>query len=321
MSIEPKISIIIPVYNTEVHIKEAIESVINQDFEDFELILVDDGSTDNSLKICNTYQHHHNIKIIEQSNSGVSIARNNGLKIACGKYIFFMDADDTIAPDFLSTTYKVAESKSSDIVVIGEYFKKRFPYVYALPTCAMFLRHSFLKKYPDIRFPKGIQPCEDGLFSHQLLALTSKIGFNPKGMYHYRKHSSQNHIAINKQTKKVLQQIPEWFTLLEKFYTKHQLFEAKALHLALFIQHEPFELRYLSMPFKLSEKEKLFKMVQSFMVSNVTPFLNKNERNLLSPIFIQFYTLPKHETFLKLTNKKAWLKQKIINLIRWKQNN
>ena len=88
-------SIIIPVYNIELYIKECIDSIVNQNFNDYEIILVDDGSNDGSGAICDEYQNKYkNIKVIHQANSGLSEARNEGLKIAKGDYIIFVDGDD-----------------------------------------------------------------------------------------------------------------------------------------------------------------------------------------------------------------------------------
>lgn len=86
----PKISVIIPVFNSEKYLDKAIESILFQNFEDFEIVCVDDGSTDNSLKVC--YQKAENdncIKVIHQDNKGVSIARNKGIEAAIGNYIVF----------------------------------------------------------------------------------------------------------------------------------------------------------------------------------------------------------------------------------------
>ncbi|MEA4910593.1 putative glycosyltransferase EpsJ [bioreactor metagenome] len=91
----PKVSVIMPVYNGEKFLGEAIESVLNQTFKDFELIIVNDGSKDNSLNIIKEYGNKDNrIKIIDQINQGVSVARNIGIKKSSGEYIAFLDSDD-----------------------------------------------------------------------------------------------------------------------------------------------------------------------------------------------------------------------------------
>lgn len=96
------VSIIIPIYNTESYLDECLQSVINQTYQDWELILVDDGSTDRSKEICIKYQEKDKrISCIFQSNHGVSYARNQGLRKAKGKYVYFMDSDDIAEPNLL----------------------------------------------------------------------------------------------------------------------------------------------------------------------------------------------------------------------------
>ena len=94
------ISIIIPLYNKEAYIANTLESVINQDFIDFEIIIIDDGSTDHSVDIIRTYKDSR-IKLIHQENGGVSSARNHGIEEASGEYITFLDADDIWRPNYL----------------------------------------------------------------------------------------------------------------------------------------------------------------------------------------------------------------------------
>ncbi|MBQ7815737.1 MAG: glycosyltransferase, partial [Oscillospiraceae bacterium] len=96
------ISVIVPVYNTEKFLDKCIESISKQTFDDFEIILVDDGSTDKSGQICDTWAHKDNrVKVIHKQNAGVSAARNNGIAAAKGEYIAFVDSDDTVSPDYL----------------------------------------------------------------------------------------------------------------------------------------------------------------------------------------------------------------------------
>ncbi len=100
----PKISVVIPLFNKEKYIQQTIESVLNQDFKDFEIIIVDDGSTDRSLEIIRKYNKPE-IKIITQKNQGVSVARNNGAKHANSELIAFLDADDFWLPNHLKEIY------------------------------------------------------------------------------------------------------------------------------------------------------------------------------------------------------------------------
>ena len=103
---EPKISVIIPIYNAEKYIRIAIQSILKQNFLDFEIICIDDGSIDNSLNICKEEARYDDrIIVLEQKNQGVSSARNKAIKTAKGKYIIFLDSDDYYADNSLNTMY------------------------------------------------------------------------------------------------------------------------------------------------------------------------------------------------------------------------
>lgn len=114
----PEFSVIIPVYNVEKYLVRCIKSVMNQTYTNFELILVDDGSQDSSGKICDEYaKNNQQIKVIHQNNKGVSSARNIGIKSAIGKYIVFVDSDDMVERDYLSSMAQVDEEV--DLVICG----------------------------------------------------------------------------------------------------------------------------------------------------------------------------------------------------------
>lgn len=313
------VSVVMPVYNSEKFISEAIESVLNQSLKEIELILVNDGSTDKSAVFCEQFsQNNEKVRFLEQKNAGVSNARNNGLKLAKGEYVFFMDCDDTIDSEFLNTSYEVAKKQDLDIVIIGEDCCKRLPNVYALPTMAQLLKHDFLLKHSDIRFPENIQPCEDGLFSHQLLALTTRIGGNPNGLYHYRHHENQNHKSINNGVGKVLEQIPRWFEILEGFYKKNNLHNSHALHLALFMEHEPLQLRYLSMPLDADQKKYLHKLIKEFTQKNVLPFLKDEDKSKLNAYFLFFINSASYlefEDYYKRLKLKCKIKLFLVKFI------
>lgn len=119
-----EISIVIPIYNSEKYLSRCIESVINQVFTDFELILVDDGSTDNSSQICAEYIKKDNRIIYrKQTNGGVSSARNTGIEISEGKWIAFIDSDDWIEPDYLQTLLGSAAEDGVDLITSGLVYR------------------------------------------------------------------------------------------------------------------------------------------------------------------------------------------------------
>ena len=116
-----KVSIIIPVYNAEKFLRNCVESVISQTFKDWEMVLVNDGSKDGSLTICEEYAgKDKRIRVLNKANGGPSSARNIGMREAQGEYVFFLDADDTITPDCIELLYGLAKQHDADYVQ-GKY--------------------------------------------------------------------------------------------------------------------------------------------------------------------------------------------------------
>lgn len=114
----PLISVIVPVYNVDKYLNRCIDSILNQTFKQIEVILVDDGSTDNSPIICDEYSNkYENIKVIHKKNNRVAAARNDGIKIATGKYIALVDSDDWIENNMLEEMYNKAEEFYTDITM------------------------------------------------------------------------------------------------------------------------------------------------------------------------------------------------------------
>ena len=117
-----KISVVIPVYNKEKYMDDLFQCLLSQTFEEFECILIDDGSTDDSPMICDEYaKKDDRIKVIHKKNGGLSDARNAGLEIASGDYIMFLDSDDYIENNMVESLLKVAIENQSDIVLCGFY--------------------------------------------------------------------------------------------------------------------------------------------------------------------------------------------------------
>ena len=120
VSVPPAVSIIVPVYNTERFLNRCIDSVLAQTYSDWELLLVDDGSTDSSGSICDEYATQDSrIRVFHKENGGVSSARNLGLDYARGEWITFVDSDDYIAPDMIEKLYETQKRNNADITVCG----------------------------------------------------------------------------------------------------------------------------------------------------------------------------------------------------------
>ena len=118
-----EVSVIIPIYNSEKYLRRCIDSVLNQMFGDYEILLIDDGSTDCSSEICEKYSEKSSkIKVIHKPNGGVSSACNLGIDNSRGKYLMFCDSDDYVEPDWIETMYQYAE-KNPDSFVFSAFFK------------------------------------------------------------------------------------------------------------------------------------------------------------------------------------------------------
>ena len=119
MESTPLVSVIIPVYNVEIYLRECVDSVINQTYKNLEIILVNDGSTDSSGRICDEYAGLDNrVKVIHRQNGGPSKTRNAGLKKATGKYIYFLDSDDYIENDTFAILVDTAETLNADLLFL-----------------------------------------------------------------------------------------------------------------------------------------------------------------------------------------------------------
>ncbi len=261
---DKKFSVIVPIYNTEKYLSECIESIINQSYQNLEIILVNDGSPGNADEICKKYADlDSRIKYIKQENQGVAIARNNGIAASSGDYIFCADSDDTLESRFIAKVNEVFEKRSCDCVVIGESFcEEPIELMGARPTWAFSVTKKFLDKYPDVRFQEHMQPCEDGLFTHKAMALTENIAYCKSAVYFYRQHSSSSEHRLT--AKKILSDISEWFEILEEFYTKYNLWDKKKLHLLAFIHNEPYK-RFSEMQFSATKHRHLFDLIHKFM--------------------------------------------------------
>ncbi|MDO4173557.1 MAG: glycosyltransferase family 2 protein [Eubacteriales bacterium] len=117
---EPTVSVLVPVYNVEPYLRQCIDSIMGQTFSDFELILCDDGSTDCSGQICDTYAAKDSrVRVVHKKNEGLLWTRRVLLRHATGRYVLFVDSDDWIAPELLEKTVACAQRTGSDIVLFG----------------------------------------------------------------------------------------------------------------------------------------------------------------------------------------------------------
>lgn len=214
------VSIIIPIYNAQKYIKACLESILNQTYQDFEVILVDDGSRDASGEICDHYaEKDRRITVFHRENAGVSATRNFGLDYATGKYVLFIDADDTIEADMLEGCIRLAEKNEAELVICSfRYYmtdddnrivenslgndacvtdKELFDHWFSLlaekeilnPPWNKLIRKDLLDTN-KIRFYEEFSICEDMTFSVQILDASKKIVLTGNMYYNYYLKSS-----------------------------------------------------------------------------------------------------------------------------------
>lgn len=240
----PEISVIIPIYNTEDYLRQCIESVINQTFKDLEIILVDDGSTDNSLNICREYEQlDSRIKVIHKTNGGLVQTRKTGIAAATGKYVGFVDSDDWIEPEMYQYMYDKMNEYGTDIVEAGiidnaeTYSKIRTSYfpegfyrdkgfaeiiVPKLIYNGNFFEHGitpyiwnklFIKSKLEEHYMKMADGCnkiEDATCVYPYVISTENIYISKKAFYHYRVRTSSDKRTISKDITKILESNMHW---------------------------------------------------------------------------------------------------------------
>jgi glycosyltransferase involved in cell wall biosynthesis len=205
------VSIIIPVYNTASYLKRCLDSVLAQSFIDFEVILVNDGSTDDCGMICDSYAaNHDNIRVIHQENRGVSAARNRGMEVAIGDWLTFVDSDDYVKPNYLGTMIASGFRFNSDLVMTGlvktwcdsghvdiRYFenlvvkKDKLDLLYEKnilqrqkgPVVKLF-KNDIIRKY-HLRFDECLSRGEDALFVYSYLLYCNTISVASGANYIY----------------------------------------------------------------------------------------------------------------------------------------
>ena len=215
----PKVSVVIPAYNSEKFIAETLDSMLRQTLKDIEVVVVNDGSTDGTQKIIDEYVSKHSIfKSYIQQNAGVSAARNNGLEKATGEYVVFLDADDYFSDTSLEAFYETAKKTDADIVigrlrVFGENgFGKFNPYADKLAEMQhienfdttllwnflisnkCYKRERLVKS--GVRFPP-FRYSEEGAFFMSYVYTGAKISGTPNSEFYYRRHSVEEGLSVS----------------------------------------------------------------------------------------------------------------------------
>lgn len=215
----PKVSVIVPVYNVEKYIEKCLTSLVNQTLEDIEIIVVNDGSKDNSKKIIEEFIQIYPKKIVylEKENGGLSDARNYGIPYAKGEYIAFLDSDDYVEKDTYEKMYELAKKEKSDMVECDFYWE--YPNKTKIDTGEIYhnkkemlekvrvvawnklIKRETLEK-AKIEFPKGYR-YEDVEFTYKLIPYLDKVSFLKKPCIHYIQRENSISNLQNEKTKEI----------------------------------------------------------------------------------------------------------------------
>lgn len=245
--VNPKISVLVPVYNAGLHLNRCIDSLLAQTFKNFEIWLINDGSTDNSGNICNQFaKQDARIHVIHTPNKGVSEARNTALKYAKGEYIRYCDADDWFAPDMLERMYDTAIHQQADIVLCDfsmVYADKEIRnyttdwndnkieslnrYIASTWTCVamMLIKKSLFVKY-NLQSPLGITYCEDFHLAIRLCFFANKVFVIHEPFYFYNQMNTSSTMYLmqsGKNSRRTMQnEIAVYLDIIDFFKQQNQ---------------------------------------------------------------------------------------------------
>lgn len=217
-----QVSIVIPIYNAERYLEKCITTILQLSFKSYELILVNDGSKDNSLKICEKYaQQDKRVRILNQDNKGVSAARNSGMSVAEGDFIVFIDADDTISPrimdgilsdvvsidaDICFWGYRIIGNGIERVVETGRYFgERKSEILYQLVTknlfgiaCNKAIRSSLVRR-KKLSFPVERKVFEDQQFMMRVWEYSDTVACLEAAPYNYIQHEESAYSSFSRK--------------------------------------------------------------------------------------------------------------------------
>lgn len=275
------ISIIVPVYNISKYLPRCIDSILGQTFTDFELLLIDDGSKDNSGKICDEYAAKDSrVRVFHKKNGGVSSARNLGLDNAKGEYIMFVDSDDYMLPTMCEIMLSTIENKNADLVVCGTtetgggFWRPRFDEDFSneqLKERFISLLHTELlsppwnkiykkEKIGNLRFREDISFGEDLIFNIQYLEACEKISLTKESPFFHEK-GNESSLVVRFNRDRLLDIEKVWLTIDNFSIEKNKLYYKYLRDLAVY-SRQLFRTEHISWNDKLKILEQWYNISQ-----------------------------------------------------------
>ncbi|WP_210669874.1 glycosyltransferase family 2 protein [Helicobacter fennelliae] len=263
----PLVSVIIPIYNVELYLKECLDSVIYQSYQNLEILLINDGSTDKSGDIAKEYaSQDKRIRYFEQENQGQSVARNKGLDYVNGEYIYFLDSDDWIDLGYIEELVRKSDKQNTAIntnrvlfntkiqerITTSFYPKKNGSF--KLNPCSIdnlsfyvtnsLFKYKIIQKY-SIRFPIGRSNAEDSDFLYRYICFAPYIIFYQGSIYHYRQRQDST-IGYIQQSQKIPLEPLDTFKSIYQWYQHYDFLYKYGL---------PFKLIYTFSGFEINKQE------------------------------------------------------------------
>lgn len=301
------ISIVVPVYNVADYMRKCLDSIIAQTYKPIEIILVDDGATDNSSEICDEYEQRYPqlINVVHQKNRGLSGARNTGLSYAHGEYITFVDSDDWIAPDMVETMYR--NLKKYDAQISGVSFYKTFEdgkkiKVTSKTEISVMSREETLGKFlfnenmnvcvcgklyltslwDIVKCPEG-KLFEDQYTTYKLIDQAETVVYDPSPKYYYvQRNGSIAHSSFTEKTYDLYEGVQEQYGYIVNKYPK--------LQSQLFVAKITWEIVFFNMMFRAGKNDKLLvEKTRNFARKHIKDVLRCEEINVVRKIQIALF--------------------------------
>ena len=334
-----KISIIIPVYNNEPYLKICIDSILSQSLTDFEILTIDDASTDRSLKILNRYASSDNrIRVFARNtNKGAPAARNYGIKKAVGKFIMFADADDELCNDSLSMLYDTAMRFESDCVKGGILYRykklqytwknrkrsypatiivnarfKDFRPIWHLKEYQTYLFKRELVLNNDCFFIEDLRACQDIPFLAQVLCASNTVTIIPDNTYIHRNHSSS--ISHRKWGVKEYESLLKGYSIAAGILSRHGYKETAKEFCSSLIDYWN---KFIHMAKLLTEQEcyQIFDKTRKLYMVEKHP-LWQEESNVWARVYLLSVLMGLYSQALNILKKQLSAEYRLINLIQ-----